>query len=154
MNVQFMQCDAQCEVHIQKSQFSGTQFERCSFGETDFSGSTFSYCTMQLCQFFGSDFEDVTIETSVAHSCGFNEIKFNNARFIGLRSSFSRFRLCEWENAYIRESEFLNCSLQGTHLSEAKVTDTSFPDCQFDDKTEWPVGLKPPANAFNEDEAA
>ncbi|TKC01782.1 pentapeptide repeat-containing protein [Pedobacter cryotolerans] len=116
-----------------------TQFEDCTFKNSDLSEANFYGCNFVKCTFINCNLSMVKFA-----QIGLDNIQFTDCKMVGADFSNAKdflfginFSKCILDYAAFmkkknRKAKFENCSLKGADFSEADLTDTKFINCDFD----------------------
>jgi uncharacterized protein YjbI with pentapeptide repeats len=118
---------------LAKAEYDKCTFEHCDFSQKNLRGWRFSKCTFFNCNFAMAD---------VNHT-GFREVSFRDCKILGLRFDrcdaflFSvQFENCllnlsSFYGRSMRQTKFINCSMQETDLREANLTQAQLLNCDL-----------------------
>jgi fluoroquinolone resistance protein len=116
-----------------------TQFEDCTFknsdlSEANFQGSNFIKCTFVNCNLSMVKFAQIGLDNIQFTDCKMVGVDFSNAKdfLFGINFSNCILDYAAFMKKKNRKAKFENCSLKGADFTEADLTDTKFINCDFD----------------------
>lgn len=116
-----------------------TQFEDCTFRNSDLTEANFQGCNFVKCTFVNCNLSMVKFA-----QIGLDHIQFTDCKMVGADFSTAKDFLfgVNFSNSILdyaafmkkknRKAKFENCSLKGADFTEADLTETKFINCDFD----------------------
>lgn len=108
----------------EKQKFVGLDASSKEIISSSFSGYTFKNCNLFQANLSGSAFLDCTFNNCNVSMVGLRGVHFNNVEFTNCKLMGNNFEFCKFDFGF--SANFINCVLEMTNFSAAKIQGCSF----------------------------
>ena len=121
------------QTPLEKGEYEGCVFENCHFANTDISDCIFVDCRFVQCDLSNSDVYNTTFRDVEFEACKMLGMHFEKSNKFIFSANFSNsnLNLCSFYQRVLKQTVFLNCTLQEADFTEADLTASSFTGCDF-----------------------